>query len=490
MIEVKSVTREFTGMDQGVSRTHAETASKPPEDLTASDGNFAAPPSRWDQVLSTPVVSMVYLLGVIVRYLYIFHWNRAMDYRFSDMKGYYDMAQRFNDPNTIWSIADTVVPPASYWYFGWLMWIDPKMDVYMVVQFVLACLVPILIAAIGRDLFGRSVALLALCIASLYYPLFDYFGFFMTEGPFMTMLLTSFWLLIRSLRAEGKTKGMYGLLGGLALGSAAAFKTVALPAAFLVFLALIWFTWRGRLRKGGLTIMSASIGLLIVLTPMAIRGTKLSNDEITKKDGKFRFCLIANDSTRNILLGHYGRIGGIRFFDRRRGTLYGFGSPSAPQNGYTHTIDMDIGVYEQSEILDIALTWIAKNPREALQLSFDHMFDLFFGTYTWPSLVIHPNHSYVRTFAQIFLVFLLFPACMHLVRISRDVFRQKGEVFGDLLLFLPLLALMIVAFISLGEPRYRIPFDGFIILLACRLYCGLQLDRKPILVERQTAIGT
>jgi hypothetical protein len=429
----------------------------------------------------------IYLLGVVVRYLYIFRWNRAMDHRFSDMKGYYENAQYFNDPNATWHIAHTVHPPAAYYYFGWLMWLDPQMELYMVVQFCLSILVPLLIAVIGWDLFGRRVALLSLCIASLYYPIFDYFAYFMTEGPFMTVMLLSFWLLIRSLRAAGKGKGLYGLAGGLVLGLAASFKSVALPAAFLVFLALIWVMRAGRLRKGGLTLMSASLGLLMVMTPMAIRGTRLSNDKVTREAGKFRICLIANDAARNILIGHYGRICGIEFHDKKRGLMYGFGSPSAPQNGYMHTAKVQVGVYEQGEIMKLAFKWIADHPLESLLMSFDHMFDLFYGTYAWPSNVVPSNHAFVRTFAQIFLVFILFPAAMHVLRVARDWLRCKPEVFGDLLLFLPVLALAIVAFISLGEPRYRIPFEGFLILLACRMYCGMQSDHPPLISGEQAA---
>jgi hypothetical protein len=37
---------------------------------------------------------------------------------------------------------------------------------------------------------------------------------------------------------------------------------------------------------------------------------------------------------------------------------------------------------------------------------------------------------------------------------------------------MPVLGLMVAGFLALGEARYRVPFDGFLVLLAARMFAG------------------
>ena len=48
--------------------------------------------------------------------------------------------------------------------------------------------------------------------------------------------------------------------------------------------------------------------------------------------------------------------------------------------------------------------------------------------------------------------------------------RPHAGGLPEALLFLPMLGLMLGVFLTIGEARYRIPFDGFMILLAARWY--------------------
>jgi hypothetical protein len=61
---------------------------------------------------------------------------------------------------------------------------------------------------------------------------------------------------------------------------------------------------------------------------------------------------------------------------------------------------------------------------------------------------------------------------MHVVLNFRKMLRLEPDVLGDLLILLPVLGICIGAFITVGEVRYRIPFDGFLILLAARAYAA------------------
>ncbi len=419
----------------------------------------------------------IFAAGLVIRYLYIFNWHRMGDYLFSDMDGYYAVCKNFLNPEYVEGMADTVHPPGTKYYFGTLMAIEmwwtrsslaqPPFGLAMFVQFILSCLVPLMLGGIALSLYGRRTALIVLAIASLYYPLFDYFAYLLSEGPFMFCMVGSFWLLALSLTRTGVGVAVYALFGGVLLGCSAALKSVSMVSAFLVLIALITIA-RVHGQRWIRPIAAAIIGFLLILTPLSIRATRLSNDDVARKRGEVHFCVIANDAARNILLGHYGDVGSMIFQDSDRFTYFEFGSPSAAQKGYSKKKTWDIGVYENSKLMKVALEWIAANPVEALLLSFEHFFDLGLGTLCWPSSVMHK--LWVKAFYYIFLILLLFPALMYIWLNAKKFLTLKPDYCGDLLVFLPLVGISFAAFISLGEPRYRVPYDGFIILLAVRMY--------------------
>ena len=404
-------------------------------------------------------VVIIFMAGVMLRYFYIFHWHQAMDYVYSDMEGYFEAAKNFCDPDFVSGIGETVHPPGTRFFFGTLMSLDPNMNLALVAQFLLSVCVPILLAAIAYDLFGRRCLLLTLCMASLYFPFIDYAGYILSEGPFLFTLVCSFWLLIRSLRSSKKYSIFFGFLAGLVLGMAASLKSVALPGAFLILLAMILISRKHNLAVKR-TITASLAGVLIILIPLSVRCTKLS-------EGKF--CLIANDWGRNILFGHYGDIGEVSFFDPERGLYYVFGSPTAAQKGYHRMINLPVGAYDNSALLKYTLEWAKDNPLDTFLLSFEHMFDLAFGLLAWPSNATK-FRRWVQLYHEIFLVFILFPACLHICLNAKNLIRLNPRFCGDLLLVLPIIGVMFSALIALGEPRYRIPFDGFLILLAARTY--------------------
>lgn len=414
-----------------------------------------------------------YLAGVVLRYEFILVWNRATSKEclFSDAFAYYKSAADYCNPRYIPSICDTIFPPGGKYYFGVLMQLDPSMEMAMYVQFLLSCVIPLLLYVTAGRLFGRRNGLFALGFSSLYFPLWEYYGYFMTEGPFLFLILFTFYLLLRSLQAETRVPAwLWGLAAGLTLGLSAAFKSLALASALLVFAALLAFFRRFKLRMLP-TLAASTAGLLMVLSVISMHATRLNED---------RFLLIANDAPRNFLLGHHGRVGMATFTDEKRHFIHEFGGPVAAQRGYQDHLQLNVGVYEGAEQYRMAVDWMKAHPGEALLQSLEHAFDLFYGSVPWPGAV-RSYHSWSIFFSEVFLVLLLFPAGIHLVQHGREMLRLKPRYCADLLVFLPVLSVFMVAFLFAGEPRYRIPYDVFMILLASRAYCGVREDDAPFL---------
>jgi hypothetical protein len=410
--------------------------------------------------LAAQIAILAFAVGLYVRYLYIFRWHPMLEYIYSDMEMYRHAIELSLDPKWIPDISDTVYPPGTKFFFRWLTLLDPSMDLAMTVQYLMACATPVLVGLIGAKLFSRRTGYYSCAMASLYFPLFDFNGYLMSEGPFIFFLLLASWCFFAGLKTASIKSWAYALASGVLLGICASIKSVALPVAALIVGALIFMTWKHKLKLRGF-IAAGTVGLLLVLVPLAVRATRLSEG---------RFCLVANELSRSVLIGHYGNVQMIDFQDAKRNYFYTFGCPSATQKGYTREVALQMGVYENGKVLEQAWTWTKAHPITSFMLSIEHVFDLFFTSEAWPSYDWPLMRHWVVLFHEIFIVFILFPAVLHLQPRWREMLRLNPSAAPEIFLTLPLIALMAAAFIAIGEARYRIPFDGFIIILAARYF--------------------
>jgi len=179
-------------------------------------------------------------------------------------------------------------------------------------------------------------------------------------------------------------------------------------------------------------------------------------------------CLGSTKGASDFLLGHYGRINVMVWHDPS-GEVIWFGSPSASQHGYTEHVDLNFGVTDNAKNFQAAIEWIKAHPQSALLLSCEHVYDLFFGSFPWPSV----STRYWLGAAgghYVFICLMLFPACVRLLAILRkDGFCQLPASTESLLLA-PVIGLIVTAAIATGEARYRIPFDSFFIIVCIEFY--------------------
>ena len=410
-----------------------------------------------------------FLAGALLRYLYIFHWHPAKDYLFSDMKGYLQNAQNFLNPAYIPNFEDTVFPPGTGWYLGITLYVDPSWGLFHALQLLLSILIPIVLAGLAYDLYGRRVALGVLGMASLYFPFMDYAGYVLAETPLTFFFSAGMWLMVRSLKAQGP-RGALGFAAGsgLSFGLACIFKSSAIACGGLTAAVLGLMAWKHRLPLGK-RYLAAAAGIVLVLVPVSIRNTKASEG---------RFCLVANQTGVNFLLGKRGPVFICKFFDPKRGLNFEFGSPSATQRGYRKEEEFQIGVYEDAELMRVGWEWTKEHPGEAFLGSLEHVSDLFFFVRPWPSCEVEPLKPWVRLFQFVFLGLVLMPAVIYLGSKGLDLLRLAPTAWSEALLITPLVAMMLVAFLFIGEPRHRIPFDGLLMILAARLFWGsLKEDR-------------
>jgi 4-amino-4-deoxy-L-arabinose transferase-like glycosyltransferase len=401
----------------------------------------------------------VYVAGVIVRYLYIFTLHPATSYVFSDMGAYYLLGTNFFNHQYQPTLLDTFYPPGMTYFLGVLYHLDPSWKLTFAAQWLISSLVPLVVFAIARALYGRRAALVALVMASAYFPFIDYAGYFLSENPFTLSLLLWMWLLIKGRTSPSRAAAVaFALASGVLLGVAVAFKNVALGPGLLVLATLVCVD-----RRRALPVVAASaVGLLAVLAPLTVRATALSGG---------RFTFIANNLGANVLVGHHGRIKAIVFAPDEFGRAFFLSPPAQEMRGYEEIIQVPFGVLETSKALAFSFEWVRAHASEALLLSLQHVWDLFGGVLPWPS-----GKTDLQGWAQLFRVLfwpvLVVPAGLHVFRRARAARLRRGLLAADLLMLMPLLGIAAIAFLTMGEPRYRTPFDGFLIVLAAAFFAG------------------
>ncbi len=455
------------------------------------------------------VALVAYAVGVWWRVKYIAVWHDPRKFVYSDMKMYWDLGIRLAKPGYVPRPNDVTHPPGVSELIAYFARIDGErlgllekksfveefskialegkaLGQLVQLQLGLSILVPLCVGFLGWVAFGRRTALLAVAVASLYYPFVEYGGYFLAEIYMMVLapLVVGLYLLAVRVADRGGWKHLVAALGIAAVAGflfflTLAMKMVALPAV-LGFLAVHFLFTRGPARRLRAAVIAV---LLLAATPGTIG---ISNRCTAANEGTF--CFGSNKSGADFLLGHYGRIQGISW-KPKKGPHYSFGSPSAYQHGYRDVPEVSFGIFDSKANEQAAWQWIRKNPAQAVVLSSEHVADSFVGALPWPA---YATNFWLGAQAALylFILFLLFPTGMLLV----DVLRQRG-VLGflrsmELAIISPIFGVCLAVAIATGEIRYRLPWDGVFMVLAIEWYRRLQIPlREPLATETDAPGG-
>ncbi|HJU23452.1 MAG TPA: glycosyltransferase family 39 protein [Casimicrobiaceae bacterium] len=409
------------------------------------------------------IVWISVLVGAVIRFLYVMILHRATDHVYSDMQDYLLRALRYFGTERQ-QIDDTIHPPGTAIFLAILHRLDVTWNVEMLVQWLLSLGVMALVWLIARRLYGTTTAAVALAIASLYFPFVHYAGLYLAENPFAFFSLLALWLFVLAIDARNaRHTALHAVLAGVATGLAISFKNSLF--APLLLLGVIYVAYAIKYRRPNLAvvIVSAVVGLCILAVPMTVRCTRLNEG---------RVCPTATNFASNVLMGHYGEKGAFRWHDRRRGFEFTYESPSTVERGYTEAVDLDFGVYDAEANLALARDWIRDHPARALRLSFMHVYDLFGGPTLWPRAELW-NIDF-GVISQWTFWLLVLPAAFARTAVrAPSMLRLDADSLPEWILFAPLLGLMGTVFLTLGEVRYRVPFDGLFIILAARAYVSV-----------------
>jgi hypothetical protein len=292
-------------------------------------------------------------------------------------------------------------------------------------------------------------------------------GFFLSECLFQVATAFAIWFTALALEAARSTQGRFwgrsfrATCAGIAWGFAALFRPNALPIALALAGGLVLFAMLSRVRAYVLIAATLLFGLSIVAAPAALRCTAL----------KGGFCPVSSNFAMNVALGQAGERAGL-VFAARDGTDYSsWGPPALLNRGYEGVDTVPAGIFDTRGVL----TWVAervkRDPQAALRNMLRNASDSF-RVLVWPGFFGTWDEAWFRWASWAFGVLVLVPAGFGALRVVRGLFRYpKGDPHGFMAL-VGALAVLGLAALSMGEGRYRYPFDLWSIVLAARLFAS------------------
>jgi hypothetical protein len=429
--------------------------------------------TRFGAARVLPVLAVsAFVFGVIARAEYVLRLHHPRHFVVSDAANLMGIARRLLTEPSSQTISDTIWPPGAPALLALWSGIDPTLGAAAWLQLALSALVPLLVCHATYVSAGPRAASVALIAASLHFGFIHYAGFVLSEQLFQFAVSLALWASLVALRLaearfarpplprDGVPLALIGAGAGACWALATSLRPNALPVAGLVAAALGVYWWRRRERRAAWLLAGGLFALCLGLAPLAARCTRLSS----------AFCPVSNNVAMNMVLGQAGDVMGIYFKNPAHPELdSGWVPPALLQHGYTRTRDVNFSIYDTRQ----AFAWFARRfieaPGSFLLRAFGNALDLFRFEY-WPDDPGAVDRRFVTVAKQAFFLGVLAPGLVGCALAVRRV--QRRPSVSAVLVFVALLplALCFVAAFSLGEPRYRIPFDAVFILLAAALY--------------------
>ncbi len=396
----------------------------------------------------------VYVWGVVWRVQHVFVRHDPRSTVFSDMGMYVGIARRLADPSYVMTKYDVTHPPATSWLFSQFYQRDASFFELMLLQIVVASLIPLAVGWLACVAFDRRSAAWAVVVSSCYFNYVEFAGFFLAEVYMMLLipLCMASYLVAVSTPSLARRLG-FAILGGLLFLVAVAFKTVAGPA-LAGFFAVHWlFTTGARKPK------TLALAVMVVST---LPGLAVIGQRCTQANGG-QFCLPSNKSAADFLLGHYDRVASIQWTDAT------FGSPSALQHGYSASPKVPFSITDHEQNMEAAWQWIGEHKLEAAVLSVQHVFDMFAPNAPWPTIWTG-EWPVAQAQMYLFVIFLIWPSMLLLFDIGTVNGPMAMLRSTECALASVLVGVSLGVFIATGEPRYRLPFDCVFIVLGVQFY--------------------
>jgi hypothetical protein len=406
------------------------------------------------------------VLGAVLRLDYALGHHHLRHRASSDALEYLERAQQWLRPGSLPELRATVWPPGTSALWALLSALDPSQGAAAAANALASLLVMLLTAAMAGLLAGPRAGWIALALAALHPGFIHYTGFALAEQSFQLVAGLALYLSLSALvrledepQVSGAVGWGIGAAVGCSWGLAALFRPNALPVLALGGL------WLGLRHARQLPRVAASIGAAVALSLVLILGAAAQRCSETAGG---RFCLVSNNIAMNMALGQAGQVYGLDFSDPAHPEeATGWVPPALLHHGYQGMGRVPASIYDTPGVLRWLLGRFAEDPLLFGVRALGNALDLF-GLDYWPREFGRWPDRLLTVWAQLWSPLVFVPALFALWRLLRAKSRRPVATFiaGGLC------GLLLSAASSLGEARYRVPFDGLWITLASAIYAG------------------
>ncbi|MCB0323843.1 MAG: hypothetical protein KDD69_09730 [Bdellovibrionales bacterium] len=391
-----------------------------------------------------------------------------VDHLYSDMRGYIERAWRLSLGVEVEAFDVFYPMGTAYAYallfssFGFargLVAITGAQALAIAGNLVLAVL---LAETLYRSRFAAVVALIG---TFAYWPFAAQASFYLAEPFFSFLLLLSLLLTARGCGQPGRLT-MLPLAAGLAAGAACLFKGQGLAVVAAEALALLLFSQQHRRFHTALYLLAAGFPILL---QMGVNSLVL---------GEIAPFLAANDAY-NAFLGQ-SRREGLGCMDLAANYFYVFhnnnaGLPFRFRSPIVLPVSILDRAYFQSELRELWRT----APFQQVIISLQNVVELFAVNPRWPLRNLGWTAPIEVNFQWVFVALTTVPSCYTLL----DATRRRRFRLAVLLFAGPIALLALLCAVTMGQPRYLLPFQYLFVLLAAPFYVDLFRKRTVTIAE-------
>lgn len=396
-----------------------------------------------------PFVIVILLLAFSLRLYYSLVAHPISGFIFSDMQNYYGTAERLIDGNT--ELQNIFYPPGYSILIAFLIKAFPTQAINLlaVLQSAIGTITIYLFFRLSQKILRPHYANLFLLGLALYFPFIDYSGYLLSETLATFMLVLPIWICVTFINYR-RYFWLFACVIVLGLGSLIR-ANIWLTGTLIIIWSLcyLWIKANFHFRK---MIKPLLVTLCGFITSLCLTGLVYF-----QAGGKIDFTSLnggLNFMQGQCLIGHATDING-----------WAFGPPIFMQRNLHAVKTFPEAFLNSSYFYLEGLSCLSAYPVRILQKPLENYY-MFFGNTAWPSSD-QPRFSILMSTSHALFNLFVLPGLL-LSLILRPLIGRKYHF----LLWLIIVSSLITSIIFYADIRYRIPYDGFYILLAFWGYSG------------------
>jgi len=398
---------------------------------------------------------LIFSFALIVRLVFSLDIHPIQNFIFSDMNSYLDISTRLSLSDR--SLANVFYPIGYPLFIMLVSKVLPNLffPTIAILQSLMGLISLILLYAISKNILSQKFRLIFLIILACYYPWIDFGGYLMSETLATLLLILMVYLSFFSFNHRNLL-WLFFLPIVIGLGTLVR-ANLLLPGVFLI----LWFAARAITARG---VIVLSCGFIL---------TFLLSSQIYRYYGGISSPMALN--------------GGLVFMDGQcllRGATdsngWSFGAPVFTQRNLQVEESFDQPFTNSGYFYRQGINCLIAKPQRILG-KLTELYYLFFDNVAWPSSD-QPGFSAAMKVSHALFNATILPG---LFIATYLFFKGRKKLFKTRLaiIFLTVSSLVATTVVYYADIRYRLPFDGFLILLSLWAYQSLALKNSKLIRE-------